>query len=62
MTNRILKNLRKAKLNSCNCATKTPEIEYHREDCLYRVLREAEIYIMLMEEVLNEIEISSELK
>jgi hypothetical protein len=28
-------------VGSCTCMTKTPEIEYHKETCKYRMLREA---------------------
>ena len=26
---------------SCECSTKTPEVQYHDEMCLYRILNEA---------------------
>lgn len=27
---------------SCSCLTKTPHIEYHKDDCTYKKLRQAE--------------------
>lgn len=29
-------------IGSCTCLTKTNEVKYHREDCHYRIVSEAE--------------------
>ncbi|MBK3780308.1 hypothetical protein G3A43_08560 [Paraburkholderia aspalathi] len=37
--------LRFAQIAGCTCLTKTPEIEYHKPDCRYRVFAEVERYL-----------------
>lgn len=37
--------LMKAQVASCTCLTKTPDPDWHREGCRYRILREAEAMI-----------------
>ena len=37
--------LMKAQIASCTCLTKTPDPDWHREGCRYRILREAEAMI-----------------
>ena len=34
-----------ATVASCECATKTPVIEFHDEKCLYRILVEATVFV-----------------
>jgi len=34
---------------SCKCMTKTPEVKYHKVDCLYRVLRDSVAEIETLE-------------
>ena len=37
----LLKRIRRNMVASCKCGTKTPDVEYHDDDCLYRVLVES---------------------
>ncbi len=36
----VFEKLNRATVASCTCLTKTPEVEYHDENCRYRLLRE----------------------
>ena len=38
---KLLKKIRRNMVASCKCGTKTPDVEYHDDDCLYRVLSES---------------------
>lgn len=44
---RLTKKLALAEAASCNCLTKTPEIEWHAELCHYRLLRMARVALEL---------------
>lgn len=37
----ITEKLLYAMISSCTCGTRTPEVEHHAENCLYRLLNEA---------------------
>lgn len=41
MHSELTRRLARCTVASCRCMTKTPEVQYHAEDCLYRVLNEA---------------------
>jgi hypothetical protein len=41
MQNDLTTRLARCTVASCRCLTKTPEVRYHDESCLYRVLNEA---------------------
>lgn len=41
MPNDLTLRLARCTVASCGCMTKTPEVRYHDESCLYRVLNEA---------------------
>lgn len=43
----------RAQCAACTCLTKTPEVEYHKDDCRYRVLVEAQRRIDLLEAALR---------
>jgi hypothetical protein len=44
----ICKRLFQKMVASCECMTKTPNPEYHKPDCLYRVLSDASVFIARM--------------
>lgn len=44
-----------AQIASCRCMTKTPDPDYHKEDCTYRVLYEAQKEIQKLQETLKKI-------
>lgn len=45
MHSELTRRLARCTVASCRCMTKTPEVQYHNEDCLYRVLNEAIVVI-----------------
>ena len=49
----LLFKLRVASVVSCSCLTKTPDIRYHSESCLYRLLTEASDAIKQLREDIN---------
>jgi hypothetical protein len=40
-----------AEVGSCTCLTKTPEVQYHKEHCVYRKIAEA---LLLLDEIIAE--------
>jgi hypothetical protein len=49
---------------SCDCTTKSPEVQYHDEMCLYRVLDDAVseiIHLKIEEKILRKIVVSCEM-
>jgi hypothetical protein len=53
MNQKILERLFTAQVASCGCLTKTPDVQFHKEDCLYRVLAEAQDRIRSLESALR---------
>jgi len=62
MTNRIetISKLRMAQVSSCSCLTKTPDADWHKEDCLYRVLTEAIAAVAVSHDLLESAQALSE--
>lgn len=45
MNKQVRSNLCKLQAGGCTCGTKTPELQYHNECCVYRIA--SEIYLLL---------------
>jgi hypothetical protein len=46
----------KAKLRSCTCMTKTPELQYHKESCNYQILSEAGTVVTNVQKLTQKLE------
>ena len=55
MSDYILK-FEKLKVGSCTCSTKTPDEEYHKWNCNYRVLCELESQIATLQKAVPDLE------
>ena len=50
----LLERITTATISSCNCGTKTPDVNYHKETCRYRVLEECYRVLSKIQDALDE--------